>query len=82
MVMITRMIGSASLRGLIARRSNKAPTAVVTTTAKIIAKGRESSRVIWNNKVSIPPSITNSPWAKLITSMARRIITSPIATRL
>ena len=44
--------------------SMKAPTAMVTITAPAMASG--SGTNAWSVTAVIPPSITNSPWAKLM----------------
>ena len=44
--------------------STMAPAAIVTTTAPAMATGSGTRR--WSVTAVIPPSITNSPWAKLM----------------
>ena len=66
MVMMTIPSGVADLSGRIASRSKRAPTAVATRIAQKMAKGRGSLTVVRKKNDNIPPSITNSPWAKLM----------------
>ena len=48
--------------------SMSAPTAIVTRTAPAMATG--SGTRPWSVTAIIPPSITNSPWAKLMMPVA------------
>ncbi len=48
--------------------STSAPTAAVAATAPAIASGSGTNRA--SETASMPPSITNSPWAKLMMPVA------------
>jgi hypothetical protein len=48
--------------------SMSAPTAMVTRTASRMASG--SGTMAWRLTAVMPPSITNSPWAKLMMPVA------------
>ena len=69
MVIMTSSKGDGFLRGRIARRSNEIPMIVDDATARIIAIGNGSFTAFRKKSVNIPPSITNSPWAKLMISV-------------
>jgi hypothetical protein len=62
MMIIRRTEGFRSQRMQVT--STSAPAAIVTRTAPAMASG--SGRRRWSVTAVIPPSITNSPWAKLM----------------
>ncbi len=62
MTIIRRTVGLRSQRMKVS--STSAPAAIVTTTAPAMASGSGTKR--WSVTAVIPPSITNSPWAKLM----------------
>ena len=66
MVMMIRVTTEPSRAGSMASFSSSKPTNTVMATAQGIAKynGRPASS---RKTVDMPPSITNSPWAKLMT---------------
>jgi len=70
MVMMTRPRGVADLRGLMASRSNTMPTTVVRRMAPGIAAAKGRPAAPRSDRVNIPPSMTNSPWAKLMMPVA------------
>ncbi len=69
MVMMIKVTTEPSRAGSMASFSSNSPMATVTATAAAMASGigRPSPR---KNTVPMPPSMTNSPWAKLITWLA------------
>ena len=69
MVMMISATGLEPRAGSIARRCSASPTAVVSAMAMRAASGSGTPAAA-RNTVVMPPSITNSPWAKLITSQA------------
>ena len=68
MVMMMRGTTSARPAGSMANFSIKAPTAPATTIASTIASGSGKPRPV-NATAAMPPSMMNSPWAKLITPL-------------
>ena len=69
MVMMISVTAEAPRAGSIARRCSSRPTAVATTIASSAASGSGTPAAAAKN-VTMPPSMTNSPCAKLITSEA------------
>ena len=70
MVMMTRLMAGQSRTGRMARRSTSAPSSVVPATARTMASGSGRPRARMQNTLIMPPSITNSPWAKLMMPVA------------
>ena len=69
MVMMISVTADAPRAGSIANWCSKSPTAVATTIASRAAIGSGTPAAAAKN-VTMPPSMTNSPCAKLITSEA------------
>jgi len=69
-VIMIKRIGLASFSGLIANRSNVIPATVAISIDKTIAGKRGKPQKTRKNTVNIPPSITNSPCAKLMIPVA------------
>ena len=69
MVMMINVTADAPRAGSIARRCRRSPTAVATTIASSAARGIGTPAAAAKN-VTMPPSMTNSPCAKLMTSEA------------
>ena len=69
MVIMIRTTGLAPRAGSMAKRCSARPTPVVTTTAINAASG-SGTPASATNTVVMPPSMTNSPWAKLMMSEA------------
>ena len=67
MVMMISVTGEAPRAGSIASRCSSNPTAIATTIASSAASGSGTPAAAANT-VTMPPSMTNSPWAKLMTS--------------
>ncbi|CFN71817.1 Uncharacterised protein [Bordetella pertussis] len=79
MVMMMSETTGAPRAGSIARRFNATPVAAVTAMASSAASG--SARPAPCAKtVIMPPSMTNSPWAKFTTPVALKMIANPRAT--
>jgi len=68
-VMMMSTTALAPRAGSIAKRWSASPTITVKTIARHAANG-SGTPARARNTVVIPPSITNSPWAKLMTSEA------------
>ncbi len=79
MVIMMRFITEAFLTGLMASLSMRKPTKVAISRARAMhrPRGRPVHRL--TKTLSIPPSMTNSPWAKLIIPVALKIIVKPRA---
>ncbi len=71
--------GSPPLMGRTARSSKTAPMAAVAATAATAASGSGRPSPA-KNTPSMPPSMKNSPWAKLIAPVAAKTIVKPRAT--
>ena len=69
MVMMISVTALAPRAGSMARRCSSRPTATATTTANSAASGNGNPAAAANT-VTMPPSMTNSPCAKLTTSEA------------
>jgi len=69
MVIMIRATALAPRAGSMAQRWSASPIAAVRTTARSAASGIGTPAAV-RNTVDMPPSITNSPWAKLMTSDA------------
>ena len=69
MVMMIRVTVSAPLTGSMASFSISTPTTAGTSIASSSATGSGSPAWV-NNTASMPPSMMNSPWAKLMTLLA------------
>ena len=67
MVMMISVTAEAPRAGSIARLCSSNPVAVAATTASSMAAGSGTPAAARKN-VTMPPIITNSPWAKLMTS--------------
>ncbi len=68
-VMMMSVMTDAWRAGSTAARSSTRPTATAIATAATIASG-SGRPAAPRNTVAMPPSMTNSPWAKLITWLA------------
>ncbi len=69
MVAMISVIIEAAGKGRIVSRSTASPTIVTATTATTAATARGKPNSV-RATAPIPPSITSSPWAKLITPVA------------
>ena len=69
MVMMISVTAEAPRAGSIASRCSSRPTATAATIASSAASGSGTPAAAANT-VTMPPSMTNSPWAKLMTSEA------------
>ena len=80
MVMMIRVTTSALRAWPTASRSSSRPTTPETATAPRIATGIGAPAAT-SETALMPPIITNSPWAKLITRLALKMIEKPSATK-
>ena len=76
MVMMTAFMAGAPARGRMVSRSISPPTTAVARQAARMARGN-GSPIPANQTDSRPPSITNSPWAKLMMPVVLKIMVNP-----
>ena len=69
MVMMTRVVTSASRAGAMASVATMKPISAVAATAPTTASGNGAPSEARNAAI-MPPSMMNSPWAKLMTPEA------------
>jgi len=80
MVMITRLMAGAPATGRMVRRSMTAPTTVVARAARTTARPTGRPRCA-KDTANMPPSMTNSPWAKLMRPVVLKMMVKPSAVR-
>ena len=79
MVMIMSVTTEAPRAGSTANFSSAMPTMVAAATASRMASGMGRPSAT-SETVAMPPIMTNSPWAKLITWLALKMIEKPRPT--
>jgi len=77
MVMMISWMTLALRTGRMVKRSISPPTMTVARTAAAIASGSGRLQAVRKNTLNIPPSMTNSPWAKLMMPVVLKMIVNP-----
>ena len=80
MVMMMRLVTDTWRSGASVSRSSASPTRLTLTTAPAQARTSGSPARV-NATAVMPPSVTNSPCAKLIASVALKTVLKPSAMR-